>query len=64
MLYVWGCGNFGQHGKGTWSNVAPEEGIIDELGNETVKLIGCGSSHTLAVTGEISIFIYFILISF
>ena len=51
MLHVWGCGRFGQHGKDTELNVPPEDSFVEELRDETVKLIGCGSSHTLVLTG-------------
>ena len=33
-------------------NVSPMNGVLQELKNETVRLIGCGASHTIIVTGK------------
>lgn len=51
MLHAWGCGRFGQHGKDTDANVSVEDSTVDDLKDETVKLVGCGASHTLVFTG-------------
>eukprot|EP00795_Rhopilema_esculentum_P017436 gene17436-9038_t len=56
MLHVWGCGQFGQHGQGSGENVSPMDGVLQELKNETVRLIGCGASHTIIVTDSKKLF--------
>ena len=52
MLHVWGCGKFGQHGKETRSNVSPKDGVVEGLKHEQVKLVSCGTSHTIVVAGR------------
>ena len=51
MLHVWGCGQFGQHGHGNKTNVAKERGQLEVFNGDKVKLVGCGASHTMILTG-------------
>ena len=52
MLRIWGCGEFGQHGHGTEEEITFEKSQLAITANSNVKAISCGSSHTLALTGE------------
>eukprot|EP00794_Sanderia_malayensis_P000498 gene498-1144_t len=57
MLYVWGCGQFGQHGHGHTRNVPAKNGSLElrsgcEKNEEVIKLISCGASHSIALTED------------
>ncbi|KAJ8414928.1 hypothetical protein AAFF_G00024510 [Aldrovandia affinis] len=53
-LQCWGCGDLGQTGRGGAGDVAPHRAMLEaftpgKLGR--VKLMACGSSHSIVVTG-------------
>lgn len=53
-LLCWGSGELGQTGHGRPGDVGPEKACLREftegrLGR--VKLLACGSSHSIAITG-------------
>lgn len=55
-LLCWGSGELGQNGHGRPGEISPEEAHLREftvarLGG--VKLMACGSSHSIVVTGTV-----------
>lgn len=55
-LLCWGSGQLGQSGHGRPEDIRPEEACLldftlDRLGR--VKLLACGSSHSIVVTGTV-----------
>lgn len=58
-LLCWGSGEFGQTGHGRPVDVGPEKACLREftegrLGR--VKLLACGSSHSIVISGTTYIF--------
>lgn len=53
-LLCWGSGELGQHGHGRKEDVCSEDGHLKEFtaaGLGRVKLLACGSSHSVVITG-------------
>ncbi|KAL3865613.1 hypothetical protein ACJMK2_042985, partial [Sinanodonta woodiana] len=51
----WGCGEFGQHCHGQTKEVSFADGLVSKFSqqyNMRIKLVGCGASHTIAVTSK------------
>ncbi|XP_040897961.1 ultraviolet-B receptor UVR8-like [Toxotes jaculatrix] len=58
-LLCWGSGELGQTGRGRPGDVGPEEAHLREFTSArlgTVKLLACGSSHSIVVTVDNKIF--------
>ena len=52
-LLCWGGGEFSQHGHGEGRKEVPtSEALIQDLTN--VKLVACGASHAIVVTGKLA----------
>lgn len=64
-LFCWGSGELGQTGHGRPGDIGPEKAFLREftegqLGR--VKLLACGSSHSIVITGMApSLFVWFFL---
>lgn len=55
-LLCWGSGELGQTGHGRPEVIPPEEALLKEFatsGLGSVKLLACGSSHSVVVTGSV-----------
>lgn len=50
-LFCWGSGQFGQHGHAIEDAIPFLESRVARFDGR-VKLISCGASHTVIVTGE------------
>ena len=71
-IVSWGCGEFGQHGRGDTGNVSADESLMSDfyeriamragteenssgLAMKRLKSFSCGASHTVVVTGRLTI---------
>ncbi|KAK3601176.1 hypothetical protein CHS0354_004375 [Potamilus streckersoni] len=57
----WGCGEFGQHCHGQTKDVSFADGLVSKFSkqyNMRIKLVGCGASHTVAVTNSNDILVW------
>ena len=56
-LLCWGNGEFGQTGRGRTSDVSCQRGLLEQYATSEhgarVKIVACGSSHTVIVTGKL-----------
>lgn len=60
-LLCWGNGELGQTGCGSTRDIGPEEAhlgmfTVAELGR--VKLLACGSTHSIVVTGTVLVIFF------
>lgn len=67
-LLCWGSGELGQTGHGRPGDISPEEAHMRELSTvvklDRVKLLACGSSHSIVTTGTGPSSLIYYLLSF
>ena len=58
-LLCWGNGEFGQTGRGRTSDISCQRGLLEQFATSKhgarVKIIACGSSHTVVVTRKLTL---------
>jgi len=50
-VYVFGLGQFGQLGLGTFIFETSEPKVIDNIKDQKISYISCGENHTALITG-------------
>ena len=58
-LLCWGNGEFGQTGRGRTSDISCQRGLLEQFSTSEhgarVKIVACGSSHTVVVTRKLTL---------
>lgn len=66
-LLCWGNGELGQTGCGRTEDIGPEQahlGMFTAARQGRVKLLACGSSHSIVVTGTVLVVLYYTLLKY
>jgi alpha-tubulin suppressor-like RCC1 family protein len=51
-VYVWGSNNFGQLGVGDTHNILNRPTVANQIKDDNIVQIACGSFHTMALSNQ------------